>query len=321
MSAKKKQILFISTRRDTTIHEIQKSLEARGYQTIYFKTDLIAKGYAPFSFTVSNEGVDFIYDGQRINADSIGAAWQRKPIQELQIVDKAGQESMRNEIRCIQDGMWDIVSDECWLNRPSDIKHSEYKVRQLLLARQLGFTIPTTVVSNRWGPIRNGIEADPVILKMAVGSYHEAEIDKILYTTVVPKGELPVRTNPFPGIWQPFVGKKREWRVTVVGKKVFPASIYTDKEASSDWRRLANTSHVAFKNEPFPEKVSQMCVAFLEKLRLRYGAFDFIEDADGKLIFLEMNPGGQYMWLERSLGLPISEAIAEELIAIAEKPN
>ncbi len=47
-----------------------------------------------------------------------------------------------------------------------------------------------------------------------------------------------------------------------------------------------------------------------------HGAFDFIENEDG-ITFLECNLNGQYLWLEEDLGLPISEAIADELAARA----
>lgn len=54
---------------------------------------------------------------------------------------------------------------------------------------------------------------------------------------------------------------------------------------------------------------------------LKFGAFDFIETAPGEVIFLECNSNGQYGWLEETLGLPISHAIADELIKIARQNN
>ncbi|HKS46022.1 MAG TPA: hypothetical protein VJT49_13100 [Amycolatopsis sp.] len=53
-------------------------------------------------------------------------------------------------------------------------------------------------------------------------------------------------------------------------------------------------------------------------MKLGFGTFDFIEQSDGQIIFLEINPNGQYGWLEEDLGVPISEAIAGELIKIAK---
>jgi glutathione synthase/RimK-type ligase-like ATP-grasp enzyme len=52
--------------------------------------------------------------------------------------------------------------------------------------------------------------------------------------------------------------------------------------------------------------------------KLHYGAFDFCED-DNALTFLEMNPSGQYYWLETELGLPLSATIADKLSQIATR--
>lgn len=53
-----------------------------------------------------------------------------------------------------------------------------------------------------------------------------------MFTTLVDREKYEqLRSGlPFPGLWQEFIQKKREWRVTVVGDKVFPAAgIYSQK--------------------------------------------------------------------------------------------
>jgi hypothetical protein len=35
---------------------------------------------------------------------------------------------------------------------------------------------------------------------------------------------------------------------------------------------------------------------------------------DDELVFLELNPAGQYLWIEQLTGLPISEAICDYLV-------
>ncbi len=63
-----------------------------------------------------------------------------------------------------------------------------------------------------------------------------------------------------------------------------------------------------------PQNEIDKCVAFLGRLGLVYGAFDFVENKEGKITFLECNTNGQFRWLEDILGLPISNAIADQLI-------
>ena len=52
----------------------------------------------------------------------------------------------------------------------------------------------------------------------------------------------------------------------------------------------------------------------LKDFGLMFGAFDFIVDQNGDWIFLEINPNGQWLWLEKILGLPISKKIVDYLV-------
>jgi len=130
--------------------------------------------------------------------------------------------------------------------------------------------------------------------------------------------DAAVHTNPFPAIFQEFVEKARDWRLTVVGHTAFEVAISTDEGAKNDWRRHQLTSDVTICMETPPEGATDRCLSFLSRARLRFGAFDLIEDPDGRMVFLEVNPNGQFLWLENQLGLPISAAIAAELMRTAK---
>src|SRR6266851_4864116 len=43
------------------------------------------------------------------------------------------------------------------------------------------------------------------------------------------------------------------------------------------------------------------------------GALDFLVTPEGKWVFLEINPNGQWAWIEEETGLPIAAAIADAL--------
>ena len=49
------------------------------------------------------------------------------------------------------------------------------------------------------------------------------------------------------------------------------------------------------------------------ELGLRYGAFDFIRAPSGDLVFLELNPTGEWAWLEEELGFGLRDAFIELL--------
>ncbi|MEV4245300.1 hypothetical protein AB0J63_18065 [Streptosporangium canum] len=48
---------------------------------------------------------------------------------------------------------------------------------------------------------------------------------------------------------------------------------------------------------------------------LTYGAIDLILTPDGRYVFLEINPNGQFLWIEDATGLPIGAAIGDLLMS------
>src|SRR5205814_484076 len=106
-----------------------------------------------------------------------------------------------------------------------------------------------------------------------------------------------------------------ELRVTVVGARVFAAKIdsQANADAKLDWRRSLHD--VAYEAVALPEEIETRIQAFMRFFGLVYGAFDFIVTPQGGYVFLEVNPSGQYMWLECATGLGITAALADALIA------
>jgi glutathione synthase/RimK-type ligase-like ATP-grasp enzyme len=83
--------------------------------------------------------------------------------------------------------------------------------------------------------------------------------------------------------------------------------------ARNDWRREGVALIDAWQPYTLPEPIQQGVLGLMEALGLNYGAFDFIVTPEGRHVFLEVNPAGEFMWLMRHPGLPIAEALADVL--------
>ena len=141
-----------------------------------------------------------------------------------------------------------------------------------------------------------------------------------LYTTLLGSSDLD-RSDELShsvGFFQQFVKKKRDIRVTIVGKQSFAIAIESQRSplTAIDWRRydLPRTPHSIITLDT---AIHAKCVKFLDHFGLSYGAFDFAEDDAGEFWFLELNPNGLWAWLELLTGSPISGAVAEYLSALA----
>ena len=111
-----------------------------------------------------------------------------------------------------------------------------------------------------------------------------------------------------PSIWQQYVSKHVEIRATVFGHTVLAAEIHSQQSEKS-----ATTGAITISSIPptcrMPcRKVQIRCIKLLQAFGLFYGAIDLIRTVDGTYVFLEMNPFGQWAWVQDLCGLPLAEA-------------
>ena len=112
-----------------------------------------------------------------------------------------------------------------------------------------------------------------------------------------------------------------ELRVTVVGRRAFAASIDSNalERSQTDWRREGVALIDRWQPYALPADVERGLLGVMDALGINYGAADFVVTPEGRHVFLEVNPAGEFFWLERQNGLPISEAIADVLLGRAPR--
>ncbi len=318
-------ILIVSTSIDSPSYRpVANRLGELGHEVLIYEADKVAQGNTSLIVDIDSRGrFSFSYNRNLIDLQSLGAAWVRHPdLLGYDDINKAKQLCIEREVQDLQAVIWNSIPESKWLNAPDRIRKAQIKLAQLTLAGSLGFEVPHTIVSNEWDSIAGELADEDTIIKMSKGLLYEAGAAKGLYTTrLSPENvkDLACSTFPYPAIFQNYIPKAREWRITLVGDNIFEAAIYTSEEAKDDWRKHQFGSHVRFARESIDDDIKEKCAIFLGRLGLRYGAFDFIEDYEGKITFLELNPNGQFLWLEKRLNLPISKAIAQELSEISGK--
>ena len=93
-----------------------------------------------------------------------------------------------------------------------------------------------------------------------------------------------------------------------------PARI--DSQASTrsrhDWRHY-DLDATAYSAHHLPADVEAACLRLLDYFGLRYGAIDLVLTPEGEYVFLELNPVGQWAFIQDLTGMPIAQALAEDL--------
>ncbi|MFB0495015.1 glutathione synthase/RimK-type ligase-like ATP-grasp enzyme [Mucilaginibacter sp. OAE612] len=199
-----------------------------------------------------------------------------------------------------------------WLSDPNAIHTAENKLYQLTLAREIGFMIPETLVTNskdRLIEFSDSCESDIIIKPLKSGRIKDETSHRLIYTNKLQAAHL-ANISEFeltPCIFQKRIEKEYELRITVVGDQVFAAKVYsqTDPETLTDWRK----KKLKFLTCEIPKELASHCKLLVNKLNLSFGAIDMIKSTDGSYYFLEINPNGQWAWIEIDTGLDISGSI------------
>lgn len=84
-------------------------------------------------------------------------------------------------------------------------------------------------------------------------------------------------------------------------------------QTTVDWRKggRIDLRHQVIE---LPSSIATSCLALVAKLNLKFGAIDLICDQEDNYWFLEINPNGQWAWIENQTSLPIASAIVDELV-------
>lgn len=324
-------VLIVTHSNDNdSVDMVTAALARRGAKAIRFDTDRFP-GEVGLDLRLSNgQRVLRLRDGGvEHDLGTLTAAWHRR-ISTGAGIPKALDPQVRaasvEESRRVANGL--LASLTCFVLDPwVRIRQGECKQLQLELARSVGLDLPRTLVTNEPEAVRTFFEecGGRVMTKMMASfAIHEDDgREQVVFTNPIAAADLEdldgLRLCPMT--FQERVDKARELRVTIVGDRVFTAAIDSNamERSKTDWRREGMAMIDQWQTCALPAETEKQLLALMDVLGLNYGAADFIETPDGRLVFLEVNPAGEYFWLERLNGLPISDALADVLLGKAKR--
>jgi glutathione synthase/RimK-type ligase-like ATP-grasp enzyme len=201
--------------------------------------------------------------------------------------------------------------DAAWINPRAADDTAHHKPWQWSVARSVGLAMPRTLVTNRPEDARRFIERvglGKVVFKAFLASLDAWRETRLVLAEDLERIEL-VRLAPV--IFQEYVDGV-DLRITIVGDQLFPCAIDARRTRYPyDMRMVVGDAEVA--PTTLPDGVRDGLLRLMARLGLRYGAVDMRRTDAGDHLFLEVNPAGQWHFVEHRTGLPISEAMADEL--------
>ena len=319
-------ILIITHSDDNdSVARVIETIAGKGGHTVRFDTDRYPTGVRLTAYfgasrderlTLTNEDGDF-------DLREVTAVWHRRINFGAQLpagLDKQLRHASLGEASAAAHGM--LASLKAFrLDDVRHIRHAENKQLQLQVAGELGLNIPRTLTTNDPDAVHAFAKSceDGMITKMlsSFAIYDEGK-ELVVFTNAVRPEDLADLSglSLCPATFQELLTKSLEIRVTVVGRRVMSAAIdsQVSARAAHDWRRDGVRMIHDWQHYQLPVEVEEKILRLMDYFSLNYGAIDIILTPGGRHVFVELNPCGEFFWLERAPGLPISDAIADLLL-------
>lgn len=241
-------------------------------------------------------------------------------------LDQAALEYVEAELNEVLLGLYALLRNVTWINDPFTTRIAHRKMLQLHVAAQAGFATPRSLITN--DPKAALRFAEEIGVDLAIKSLGAisvmtplpgSAIQYGIFTRRVSAAELALvkgKIASMPTLYQEFIDKAFELRITVVGRRIFSCRINhrSDDITAHDYRfDTKNLKHEPWECPELTERIH----SYMDSFGLNFGCFDILVSKTGEALFIECNVNGQWLWVENLTGMPIGQAIAELLMATA----
>lgn len=317
-------MLFILTNsQDATVSFLTPFLERAGVRFQRLDTDALVPR-VQFSYGLGNPALRL--DGCWYEAYDATHIWYRRPEQLKDARFDGSPESnfARLEWTEFIECFFAHVPADRWVNHPALNSAASRKLEQLTTAARLGFRVPDTIVTQNPEDLQEFYRKHQgeIIVKPVSTGYVERpkeDADSLIYTNRVHDVHME-RLDDLrlcPTLFQEFIKKRCDVRITVMDDDIHAVALIA-RERSGEQRcdvRRDNMSDVEYEAVALPQEVRNRVRQLLRHYKLRFGAIDMAVSLDGAWYFLEINPNGQWAWLDMTAGTNIASSFVASFAA------
>lgn len=313
-------VLIIAPGDDDHVAAVAPRLAEAGAEPLVFDLSSFPRD-AALSFALdAGSGAPLLalaFGGRSFDLGEARSVWWRRP-KEFTLHAEVGRAVSRfalQECHAALGGLFRTLRAR-WMNDFAAEQVALYKPHQLATAKAVGLAVPRTLVTNAPARARAFVEAC---------GWRDDRANAIFKTlTAVPGGPATRRPGKAeldaldtvrfaPVIFQEYV-EGVDLRVVAVERELFAMEVDARKTAyPEDVRKDWKTGRALARAADLPDEVGRRLHAVMDRLGLVYGAFDLRRRDDGEHVFLEVNPSGQWLYVEAATGHPITDAVVRLL--------
>lgn len=324
-------VLVVSHSEDIHVDLVSPLMAHDHVQVFRLNSDFFPRDYQ-FWYGYASAGIEgeirHLPSGLSIRLKDISAVWLRKPARfsfiDANLSEQEHAFAVEETEHALLGGLY---SFNCfWVSHPLQLRGAMWKVEQLQRAVSFGFAIPESLITNLPSKVSQLAAGSPdgIIFKALSSSWLGA--DKVepdrqlcngLATTLLTEQDLSdlSTVSNLPCHFQHYVKKDYELRVTVIGNQLFAARIDSQQDERTEIDCRDMSAAISYSKYQLPVDWAQRILGFVQSYGLSYSALDFIVTTDQKLIFLENNPNGQFLYIEQLVPeLKLCQAMADLLV-------
>lgn len=330
-----KQVLILTRKFDPEVTRVSIKLLAKGIDNVCLNVEEIPNQMkVGYHINASRDPqVNFTIGQRNFNNFDFPVVWIRDFDTTLMSFDFLGRDQEMAKRFCYEqwnDSYQILISSlkSEWINRPEANFKAINRLAQLMTAKECGFKIPETLLTNNAKVASEFYRDNNGEVVMKAVHHHSIEIKgKVyyMYTRFLTKDDfLKLRDIVYaPCILQKRLYKKSEIRVTIIDKDIFAAELVCEMipACQEDIHRYG-ISRIPKKIVKLDSRTEKACLKIMSKFDLKYCTFDFILDKNDELFFLEINPTGDWYWIEHETKMPITDTMVsyiKRMVNYAEK--
>ncbi len=302
-------IIIFSNSLDVTADYVCSRLEQSQLQYVRLNTDQLTEK-AELLYKCNVFSLDL--DRQILKLDDINCVWCRRPQslrpQRKLSLEKGEQAHTISEWNAAIEGFLAHIPVDSWINHPGNNALAMSKLEQLSRANKIGFKIPDTLVTQSfeeiiqfWKECKGSLIVKPI--SHGYIERHNPKEDTLIFTSQVTLEQLSNNQDLLslcPTLFQKKVEKKFDVRINIVDEEVIAVAIYASdqiKLQTIDIRRN-NMKNVRYELIDLPFFIRNKVLELCHSYKLRFAAVDMAFTKESDWIFFEINPNGQWAWLD-----------------------
>lgn len=306
-------LLILTSDQDFTVDYLIVELIRRRLPYFRLNTEELSQTQFAFLLNDGSTARSISVGPRTLDLGAVEAVWYRRSIHPIPKAPLTPAERyfVVGELRHLAMGL--VLNPRItWVNPIDKVSVAEHKLYQLQVAANLGFQVPRTLVSadvERLRRFASGNATGTVCKPIFHGMFFDGLSRNAIYTRRLDVETIDAESlRTCPILLQEEIPRVADVRATFIGRHCFVADIRGDA-CLIDWRDPAAVVEYAVSS--LDDATVGLCRQMLAELGLVYGAFDFIRTPSGNLVFLEINPTGEWAWLEDKLNFPMRDAFIE----------